>query len=88
MLAEVDRTWLDANAEALDTDESLAATVVPRLAQANLLGHGIAKPLGGRGGTVGDAIEAIAQVASLVINEIPAVQGTCSSAATKYGAKV
>lgn len=64
MLAEADRSWLDAHAEALDADDSLAAAVVPRLAQAGLLGHGVPEALGGRGGAVSDAIEAIAQVAS------------------------
>ncbi|MFT7773769.1 acyl-CoA dehydrogenase family protein [Roseateles sp.] len=64
MLVEAERDWLDANAEALDANEALAATVVPRLAQAGVLGHGIAVERGGRGGTVSDAIEAIAQVAS------------------------
>ncbi|MDQ8034385.1 MAG: acyl-CoA dehydrogenase family protein [Bordetella sp.] len=64
MLPEAERSWLDGNAEALDTDDSLAAAVVPRLAQAGLLGHGLAREFGGRGGAVSDAIEAIAQVAS------------------------
>ena len=64
MLVESERVWLDANAEALDADASLAAVVVPRLARAGLLGHGIGPESGGRGGPVSDAIEAVSQVAS------------------------
>lgn len=64
MLADADRDWLDAHAEALDADAELAAAVVPRLGQAGVLGHGIPAALGGRGGAVSDAIEAISQVAA------------------------
>lgn len=37
---------------------------MPYLAEAGLLGHGLADALGGQGGSAGDAIEAIAQVAT------------------------
>nr|WP_314538984.1 acyl-CoA dehydrogenase family protein [uncultured Massilia sp.] len=55
--------WLDAHADRLDTDASLAAEVVPRLAAAGLFGIGVPTQYGGSGGTVVDAIEAIAGVA-------------------------
>lgn len=63
MLTDADRQWLDERADALDADSSLSSTVVPYLAQAGLLGHGLPQALGGRGGAVSDAIEAIARVA-------------------------
>jgi alkylation response protein AidB-like acyl-CoA dehydrogenase len=57
------RDWLQANADALDTTTGLAFEVVPRLAGAGLLRAGVPQELGGNGGSVGDAIEAIAAVA-------------------------
>lgn len=63
MLAEADRRWLDDNAEALDAGNALAHEVVPRLARAGLFGLGVPKALGGQGGDVRDAVEAIAAVA-------------------------
>lgn len=63
MLAEADRRWLGDNAEALDADNALAHEVVPRLARAGLFGLGVPKALGGQGGDVRDAVEAIAAVA-------------------------
>ncbi|MFK3737450.1 acyl-CoA dehydrogenase family protein [Massilia sp. TN1-12] len=55
--------WLDAHAETLDTDTALASEVVPRLAGAGLFGIGVPARYGGSGGTVADAIAAIAAVA-------------------------
>lgn len=63
MLAEAELRWLDANAEALDADSALAPEVVPRLAAAGLFRLGVPKALGGLGGDVRDAVEAIAEVA-------------------------
>jgi len=56
--------WLDAHAETLDTDATLSADVVPQLAQAGLLRIGVPVALGGAGGTIGDAIDSVADVAS------------------------
>ncbi|WP_084656251.1 acyl-CoA dehydrogenase family protein [Pandoraea norimbergensis] len=56
--------WLDAHAEVLDTDATLGADVVPQLAQAGLLRVGVPMELGGSGGTIGDAIDSVAAVAS------------------------
>lgn len=65
LLTDPNRQWLDARAQALDAGNGEAtAAVVPYLAEAGLLGHGLADALGGQGGSVGDAIEAIAQVAT------------------------
>src|SRR5256885_1470409 len=65
LLTGADRQWLDARAQALDAGNGEAtAAVVPYLAEAGLLGHGLADALGGQGGSAGDAIEAIAQVAT------------------------
>ncbi|ODP31448.1 acyl-CoA dehydrogenase family protein [Pandoraea sp. ISTKB] len=55
--------WLDANAETLDTDATLSADVVPQLAGADLLRIGVPVELGGTGGTIGDAIDNVAEVA-------------------------
>jgi alkylation response protein AidB-like acyl-CoA dehydrogenase len=55
--------WLDAHAEALDTDAAYASEVLPRLAGDGLLGIGVPAALGGAGGTCIEAAEAIAQVA-------------------------
>lgn len=55
--------WLDAHADRLDTDASLASEVVPRLADAGLFGIGVPAQYGGSGGTAVDAIAAIAAVA-------------------------
>ncbi len=63
MLAEADRHWLDAQAEALDSDNAQAHAVLPRLAAARLFGLGVPHALGGQGGDTRDAIEAIAAVA-------------------------
>jgi alkylation response protein AidB-like acyl-CoA dehydrogenase len=53
--------WLHTNADTLDTSPELAGDVVPRLAP--VLGAGVPVELGGKGGTIVDAIDAIALVA-------------------------
>jgi alkylation response protein AidB-like acyl-CoA dehydrogenase len=57
------REWLQQHADSLDTTSALAPEVVPRLAGAGLFAAGVPQAFGGSGGTVGDAIEAIAAVA-------------------------
>lgn len=57
-------TWLQENADALDTTPGLAGEVVPRPAAAGLLRAGVPVECGGAGGTVADAIAAIADVAA------------------------
>ncbi|MGC7403539.1 acyl-CoA dehydrogenase family protein [Pandoraea pneumonica] len=56
--------WLDTHAETLDTDATLSAEVVPQLAQAGVLRVGVPTDLGGVGGTIVDAIDAVADVAA------------------------
>ncbi|EIN02201.1 putative acyl-CoA dehydrogenase [Paraburkholderia hospita] len=56
-------SWLDANAEALDVEPSLAREVLPQLARAGVFAIGVPPTLGGSGGTIVDAIETVAQVA-------------------------
>lgn len=63
MLAEADRAWLAAHAESLDGDNAQAEAVLPRLARAGLFRLGVPAALGGAGGSVWDAVEAIAAVA-------------------------
>lgn len=63
MLTDANRQWLDERADALDAGSGQSAMVVPYLAQAGLLGHGLPQARGGQGGAVSEAIEAIAQVA-------------------------
>jgi alkylation response protein AidB-like acyl-CoA dehydrogenase len=55
--------WLDAHAEAIDTEQELAAEILPRLGRAGVFRIGVPAHLGGTGDTVGDAIEAVANVA-------------------------
>lgn len=55
--------WLDFHAEALDTDPSLAAGVLPQLVQGRAVGVGVPHSLGGAGGTIADAIDTVAAVA-------------------------
>lgn len=57
------QTWLGDNADLLDTAQELADQVLPQLAAANLFGIGVPTGLGGSGGDVRDAIDAIADVA-------------------------
>jgi alkylation response protein AidB-like acyl-CoA dehydrogenase len=56
--------WLDAHAEALDTQRSHAADVLPQLARAGVTALGVPETQGGAGGTIGDAIDAVAAVAA------------------------
>jgi len=56
--------WLDAQAEALDQGQCDPQAVLGQLASAHVLRIGIDRNLGGSAGTVADAIEAVAQVAS------------------------
>ncbi|MDM8357701.1 acyl-CoA dehydrogenase family protein [Pandoraea communis] len=55
--------WLDTHAETLDTDATLCGDVLPQLATAGLLRIGVPAELGGAGGTIGDAIDSVADVA-------------------------
>lgn len=55
--------WLDAHAESLDTDSLHAPELLPRLAREDLFGVGVPVAEGGQGGSLGDALEAIAGVA-------------------------
>jgi alkylation response protein AidB-like acyl-CoA dehydrogenase len=55
--------WLDAHADALDTDASRAADVLPQLAKAGVTRIGVPGSMGGSGGTIADAIVAVADVA-------------------------
>lgn len=56
--------WLDQQAEALDLGHQAAEQILPRLAAAGLFGLGIAPAQGGQGGTLEEALEAVAEVAS------------------------
>lgn len=56
--------WLSEHAAALDQGHMDAATVLPHLAQAGVLQLGVAERLGGQGGDVVDALEAVADIAS------------------------
>lgn len=55
--------WLDTHAEAIDTGQELASDILPRLGQAGLFRIGVPTDLGGTGGVIGDAVEAVANVA-------------------------
>jgi alkylation response protein AidB-like acyl-CoA dehydrogenase len=57
-------SWLDANAEAIDSGQDLAHEILPRLGRADLFRIGVSAQEGGLGGTTVDAIEAVASVAS------------------------
>ena len=54
--------WLDSQAIALDVASEPAATVLPRLADAGLFRIGVARERGGSGGTIVNAVAAIAAV--------------------------
>ncbi len=64
MLDPVLSQWLDAQAQALDLGHSDPQHVLSQLASANVLRIGVSPQLGGSGGTVADALEAMANVAS------------------------
>ncbi|MHA7685641.1 acyl-CoA dehydrogenase family protein [Cupriavidus sp. PET2-C1] len=55
--------WLAAHADGLDNGTADPGEVLPRLAQAGLFGVGVPQILGGNGGTLSDAVEAVAAVA-------------------------
>ena len=56
--------WLEGHADALDQQQELAGQVLPRLSDAGLPRIGVPVSLGGAGGDIGDAVEALAEVAS------------------------
>lgn len=56
--------WLSANANGLDESAADAASVLPALADTSQFGIGIPRALGGSGGDVVDAIDAIATVSA------------------------
>lgn len=56
--------WLDAQANGLDTGHSEPEHLLPRLADAGLMRIGVPEALGGNGGQVVDAIDAVASVAT------------------------
>ncbi|CAB5549707.1 sulfur acquisition oxidoreductase, SfnB family [Pseudomonas putida] len=58
------RQWLDANAEAIDQGQCDPHLVLAHIAESQLLRVGIQPALGGSGGRVTDAVEAIAAIAS------------------------
>jgi alkylation response protein AidB-like acyl-CoA dehydrogenase len=62
-LAQDLATWLDTCAERIDTEQDLAAQILPRLGRAGVFRIGVPAALGGSDGTIADAISAIAQVA-------------------------
>lgn len=58
------RLWLDAQAEGLDTGQCDPADLLPRLGAAGLFRYGVAPALGGVGGGIAEAIEAIAALST------------------------
>ncbi|MFK3819771.1 acyl-CoA dehydrogenase family protein [Pseudomonas sp. NPDC089407] len=58
------RHWLDANAEAIDRGLCEPQQVLAQIAESQLLRVGVDPALGGTGGQVTDAVEAIAAIAS------------------------
>ena len=64
MLDPILSRWLDVQAQALDVGSCDPQEVLPRLAESNVLSIGVPKALGGLGGDVTGAVEAIANVAS------------------------
>ncbi|WP_447790826.1 acyl-CoA dehydrogenase [Pseudomonas farris] len=56
--------WLETHAQALDLGDCDAQHVLSQLASADVLRVGINPALGGSGGTVADAVEVVAEVAS------------------------
>ena len=54
--------WLDEQAGALDSGAADPGAILPRLAEAGLLGAGVPGSLGGSGGDVTDAVETVAGV--------------------------
>jgi alkylation response protein AidB-like acyl-CoA dehydrogenase len=55
--------WLDTHAEAIDSGQDLASEILPRLGRAGIFAIGVPASLGGKDGTIVDAVEALANVA-------------------------
>jgi alkylation response protein AidB-like acyl-CoA dehydrogenase len=55
--------WLDTHAESIDSGQDLASEILPRLGRAGVFAIGVPASLGGKDGTIVDAIEALANVA-------------------------
>ncbi len=64
MLDHAFRQWLDANAEAIDQGQCDPHRVLAQIAESQLLRIGVDPALGGSGGDVSAAVEAIAAIAS------------------------
>ncbi|MHC6225919.1 acyl-CoA dehydrogenase family protein [Pseudomonas sp. X10] len=64
MLDPAFRQWLDASAEAIDLGQCDPQQVLAQVAEAQVLRIGVDPALGGTGGQVADAVEAIAAIAS------------------------
>jgi len=64
MLDHAFRQWLDANAEAIDQGQCDPHLVLAQIAESQLLRVGVDPALGGTGGDVSEAVEAIAAIAS------------------------
>jgi alkylation response protein AidB-like acyl-CoA dehydrogenase len=59
---EIER-WIEANAEDLDLESTLAADVLPRIAEGGFARAGVPRDLGGAGGDTTDGVRAISAVA-------------------------
>ncbi len=64
MLDAAFRQWLDANAEAIDQGQCDPHQVLAQIAESQLLRVGVDPALGGSGGEITDAVEAVAAIAS------------------------
>jgi alkylation response protein AidB-like acyl-CoA dehydrogenase len=64
MLDSAFRQWLDANAENIDQGQCDPHLVLAHIAESQLLRIGVDPALGGAGGDVTEAVEAIAAIAS------------------------
>ncbi|HAB03386.1 MAG TPA: acyl-CoA dehydrogenase, partial [Pseudomonas sp.] len=64
MLDTAFRQWLDANAEAIDQGQCEPQQVLAHIAESQLLRIGVDPAMGGSGGAVSHAVEAIAAIAS------------------------
>jgi len=54
--------WLDAEAHGLDAGATSPSVLLPQLAEAGVFSVGVTEALGGAGGSLGDAVEAVAAV--------------------------
>jgi len=64
MINPVLGNWLDAHAQALDLGHCEPQLLLPQLAQAGALGVGIIRDQGGSGGSLADAVETVAEIAT------------------------